>query len=58
MLLLNFLALLTNFYFCKGYWALDYVCFQFCDLAKIFSFSKLFDNSRDNSYIQFEIIII
>ena len=38
-------AIISNFYFCKVDWALDYVCSQFRDFAKIFSFSKYFDNS-------------
>ena len=37
--------LLPNFYLCKGDQALDYVCIQFSDFTKIFSFSKSFDNS-------------
>ena len=38
----NFPALLPNFDFCKGDWVLDYVCTQFRDFTKTFSFSKSF----------------
>ena len=55
---IQFLALSPNFYFCKGDWALDYVCTQFRDFTKISSFFKSFGNSWGNSYIQFVVIMI
>ena len=42
---IQFSSATANFYFCKGDWALDYVCNQFLDFAKKKLFSKSFDNS-------------
>ena len=58
LILFSFLALLPNFYFGKGDWALDYACTLFRDFTKISSFSRLFNNSQDTSYIQFIVIMI
>ena len=55
---IRFLALLPDFYLCKGDWSLDYVCSQLRNFTKIFSFSRLFDNSWATSYIPLIVIMI
>ena len=65
-LIANFIQLssaIAKFLFLKGRWdtrlcVLDYVCTQFRDLTKLFSYSKSFGNSWGNSYIQFVVIIL
>ena len=65
-LIANFIQLssaIAKFLFLKGRWdtrlcVLDYVCTQFRDLTKLFSYSKSFGNYWGNSYIQFVVIIL
>ena len=40
-----FFSAITNFYFCKEDWALDYVYTQYRDFTNISSFSRLLDNT-------------
>ena len=51
-------SLTANFIHFSSAIAKDYVRTQFRDFTKIFSFSKPFDNSWSNSYIQFVAIMI
>ena len=43
---IHFSSAIAKFYFFHEDWALDYVCTQFRDFTKIFSFSKSFEVSN------------
>ena len=55
---IQFLSAIANFLFLQGRLGTKLLCTQFRDFTKIFSFSKSFDNSCGNSYIQFLVIMI
>ena len=60
---IQFSSAIAKFLFLKGrldtrLFVLHYVCPQFCDFTKLFSYSKSFGNSWGNSYIQFVVIIL